>query len=99
MKFAFIQEHRRRWPVSVTCRVLRVARSGFYAWRKRKPSRRWQRQQRLLEKIRIVHRQNRALYGSPRVHRALRVQGQIVSRNTVAKLMRQAKILKKFQNS
>jgi transposase InsO family protein len=97
VKFAFIHEHRRRWPVSVTCRVLRVARSGFYAWRKRKPSRRAQRQQHLLEKIRIVHQQNRELYGSPRVHRALLVEGQRVSRNTVARLMRKAKIRAKIR--
>jgi transposase InsO family protein len=97
VKFAFIVEHRKRWPVSVICRVLRVARSGFYAWRKRKPSRRSQRQQRLLEQIRIVHQENRELYGSPRVHRALRVGGQSVSRNTVAKLMRKAKIRAKVR--
>jgi transposase InsO family protein len=45
-----------------------------------------------MEKIRVVHRDNGELYGSPRVHRALRVDGQVVSRHTVAKLMRKAKI-------
>ncbi len=39
-----------------------------------------------------MHRENRELYGSPRVHRALLIDGQVVSRNTVAKLMRRAKI-------
>ena len=97
MKFAFIREHRRRWPVSVMCRVLRVSRTGFYAWRKRKPSRRSQRQRELLEKIRIVHRQNRDVFGSPRVYRALLVEGERVSRNTVAKLMRKAKIRAKIR--
>lgn len=92
MKFAFVNEHRRRWPVQVICRVLRVSRSGFYRWRGRKPSARQIRQQQLLEKIRIAHRENQELYGSPRVHRALLIDGQIVSRNTVAKLMRAAKI-------
>jgi transposase InsO family protein len=97
VKFAFIHEHRNRWPVGVMCRVLRVARSGFYAWRRRQPSRRSQRRQRLLEKIRIVHRQNQELYGSPRVHRALLVEGEVVSRNTVARLMRQGKIRAKIR--
>jgi putative transposase len=100
VKFCFIDEHRRhcprpspdRWPVSVICRVLKVTRSGFYLWKKRKPSARQVRQQKLLKKIRIKHRENRELYGSPRVHRALRVDGVQVCRNTVAKLMRQAKI-------
>ena len=92
MRFAFIKDHRRRWPVEVSCRVLKVSRSGFYAWRKRKPSARQKRQEQLLAGIRRVHKENRELYGSPRVHRALLVQGQIVYRHTVAKLMRKAKI-------
>jgi putative transposase len=92
VKFAFAKEHRRRWPMQAMCRVLKVARSGFYAWRKRKPSRRQVHREKLLEKIKIVHRENRQLYGSPRVHRALLIDGELVCRNTVAKLMRQAKI-------
>jgi len=92
VKFRFIDEHRRRWPVSVICRVLKVTRGGFYLWKKRKPSARQIRQQKLLAKIRIVQRENRELYGSPRVHRALLIDGEVVSRNTVAKLMRQARI-------
>jgi transposase InsO family protein len=92
VKFAFVREHRRRWPIGVMCRVLQVSRGGYYAWRTRRPSPRSTRQQALLEKIRIAHQRSRALYGSPRVHRALRVDGEIVSRNTVARLMRKAKI-------
>lgn len=92
MKFAFVQEHRRRWPVGVMCRVLKVSRSGFYRWRNHKPSARQLRQERLLQKIRIAYRQNQELYGSPRVYRALLIDGEMVSRNTVAKLMRQAKM-------
>lgn len=92
MRFAFVKAHRTRWPVQIICRVLKVARSGFYAWLKRNPSARQIRQQKLLEKIKAKHLENRELYGSPRVHRALLIDGEQVSRNTVAKLMRQAKI-------
>ena len=92
MRFAFVQEHRKQWPVATMCRVLKVSRSGFFAWRKRPPSRRQRRQEELLQKIKAAHQENRELYGSPRVHRALLIDGQSVSRNTVAKLMRQAKI-------
>ena len=92
MKFAFVRDHRKRWRISVMCRVLKVARSGFYAWCKRRPSARAKRNEQLLAKIRKVSLENRELYGSPRVHRALLIDGEVVSRNTVAKLMRQAKI-------
>jgi len=92
VKYAFVREHRRRWPVGVMCRVLLVSRSGYYGWHKRAPSRRQRRHAELLAKIRIVHLANRELYGSPRVHRALLIDGEMVSRNTVAKLMRSARI-------
>jgi putative transposase len=92
VKFAFIKEHRCLWPVVVICRVLKVSRSGFFAWLKRPVSKRQRRQEELIEKIRAVHQENRELYGSPRVYRSLLIDGQIVCRNTVAKLMRQVNI-------
>jgi transposase InsO family protein len=92
VKFVFIEEHQQRWPVQTSARVLKVSRSGYYAWLKRETSARSQRNDELLAKIRKVHQENQELYGSPRVHRALLIDGEIVSRNTVAKLMRQDKI-------
>jgi putative transposase len=92
VRFRFIREHRCRWPVQVMCRVLKVTRSGFYAWLNRKPSARQIRREQLLARIRVAHAEHRELYGSPRVHRALLVDGELVSRNTVAKLMRAANI-------
>jgi putative transposase len=92
VKFAFIKDHRVLWPVAALCRVLGVSRSGFFAWLKCPASPRSRRRRELIEKIRVAHRENRELYGSPRVHRALRIDGEVVSRNTVAGLMRQEKI-------
>ena len=92
MKFSFIKGHCKIWPVAAICRVLKVSRSGFYAWSRRRPSARQVRQEQWLDKIRKAHEENRELYGSPRVHRALLIDGVIVCRNTVARLMRLAKI-------
>jgi transposase InsO family protein len=78
--------------VGVICRVLRVSRSGFYAWQRRRPSPRQRCQEELIGKIKTAYAQSRGLYGSPRVYRALLIDGQVVSRNTVAKLMRQERI-------
>lgn len=92
MKFAFIKEHRCTWPVKVMCRVLAVSRSGFFAWLQRAPSPRQLRRDALAARVRLVHDENRRVYGSPRVHEALRATGQEVCVNTVAKVMRQEQI-------
>jgi len=92
MRFAFIRAHQRRWPVRVTCRVLGVSRSGFYAWCRRAPSDRARRREVLGHRIREVYERSRANYGSPRVHRALVAQGESVCENTVAKVMNSLQI-------
>jgi transposase InsO family protein len=74
------------------CTVLEVSRSGYYAWRRRKPAPRQQRAAKLTDEIRQVHAASRQTYGSPRVHRALEQQGVTCCENTVAKLMRQCGI-------
>ena len=38
MKFRFISEHSSRFGVERICRVLAVCRSGYYAWKRRRPS-------------------------------------------------------------
>jgi putative transposase len=72
------------------CRVLGVARSGFYAWSSRPPSARSQRDAALRAAIVEIHRQSRRTYGSPRIHAELRARGQRCSRKRVARLMGQA---------
>lgn len=89
MKFVFIREHRTVWPVGVMCRVLGVARSGFYAWLGRKPSSRQRWREDLARKIEAAHQSNRRIYGSPRIHRELLAHGEKVGRHTVARIMKQ----------
>ena len=55
-------------PIDVTCRVVGVSVSGFYMWRKRKPSARAVRHAMIAEVIREVHDASRHTYGARRVH-------------------------------
>jgi putative transposase len=95
VKHRFIDIQKRSYPVKRLCRVLNVSRSGYYAARSRPPSARRKRQWDLTSQIRQIHVTSRETYGSPRIHAELRAQGIECSRNTVAKLMRQARIMPK----
>jgi putative transposase len=74
------------------CALYGVTRGGFYAWQRREPSARTSEDTRLTERIRQVHQQSRGYYGSPRVVRQLRCEGEVVGRRRVARLMRGARI-------
>jgi putative transposase len=90
LRFEFIEQHRKEWPVTVMCRVLEVSRSGFYAWRKRSASVRSQRQQELVSEMEQIHSdRDMRSYGSPRMQQELAARGHEVSENTVSKLMRE----------
>ena len=95
MRFAFIKENQRRWPVTRMCRVLSVSRAGFYAWRDRPRSLRQTRRVALIESIRRTHAECRGVYGSPRLTVELNARGIGVCENTVAKTMRQAGVTAK----
>jgi transposase InsO family protein len=89
VKFRFVHEHRETFRVGVMCEVLRVSRSGYYAWRERPHSEREQANRQLLRAIERVHAESRGAYGSPRVHQALRRGGVSCGRHRVARLMRE----------
>jgi len=65
------------------CKVLKVSRSGYYEWLKRKPSQRQKANEVLLAAIQHVYQASRQTYGSPRIHAALQQQGIIASRNRI----------------
>jgi transposase InsO family protein len=89
MRFAFIDTYRDQYPVELMCRVLKVSRSGYYAWRKREPSKRKMANQKLLALIKEIHQQSKGRYGSPRIYQALLALGYRYNRKRIARLMRQ----------
>lgn len=69
------------------CKVLKVSRSGYYAWSSRPPSARTQDNEQLSQEIAQIHQDSRKTYGSPRIHMALIAKGWQVSRQRVVRLM------------
>lgn len=90
MKYAFIQRHRRVWPIRVQCRVLRVSVSGYHQHlaRRRAPTRRRHlSDEALLVHIRAVYAESRGAYGWPRIWRQMLAQGVRVGKQRVQRLM------------
>ena len=88
--FRFIDAERAHLPVALLCRMLRVSRSGYYAWRSRSPSKRSREDAALTAEIREIHRRSRETYDSPRLHAELRALGTRCGRKRVERLMCQA---------
>lgn len=89
MKYSFIHEHRFEFRVEKMCKVLKVSRSGYYAWLKRPQSERKKRKERLAKRIKQIFLESRRLYGSPKITEELRSEGEKISRKTVARIMKE----------
>jgi putative transposase len=92
-RFAFIDREKALYDLTVLCRLLKVSRSGFYAWLRRPLSARAIADQVLTEQIRDAFDDNRQVYGSPRIHAELADAGVRVGKKRVARLMRKAEIV------
>lgn len=92
MKYAFIRDHRDQFSIRAMCKMLKLHRSGFYAWLEKPLSDRSIEDQRLLKLIRESYVGSGATYGSPWIHRDLRDAGEICSVHRVARIMRENKL-------
>ncbi|WP_417645591.1 IS3 family transposase [Escherichia coli] len=87
LKYRFINEHRTVWGVMTMCRVLDVARAGFYAWLHNPVSARDKDNQRLLTLIRDSYSLSGGVYGYRRVHGDLNEIGETCGKNRVGRIM------------
>ncbi|MGP2832594.1 IS3 family transposase [Serratia nevei] len=87
LKYRFINEHRTVWGVMTMCRVLHVARAGFYAWLHNPVSARDKDNQRLLTLIHDSYSLSGGVYGYRRVHGDLNEIGETCGKNRVGRIM------------
>jgi putative transposase len=85
-----IARHRGEYPLTLMCRVLDVAPSGFYGWQDRAPSRRAQTDAVLRVQIAAMHARSGQEYGARSHQQALQAAGQRVSRRRTRRLMQEA---------
>jgi transposase InsO family protein len=92
MRYQFIAQHRKEYPVSRQCRVLGVSRSAYYAWAMRQRqglSSRAQDEQKLCCWIEDVFLRHQGRYGRARLDAELREAGWIVSGKRITRLLQE----------
>lgn len=90
-----IKAEKATYEVSRMVQLLGVSRSGYYAWAARQdapPGVRAGRRADLVVKIQVAHDASDGVNGAPRITADLRETGEVISRKTVAKLMRENQI-------
>lgn len=90
-----IQAEKATYGVTRMAELLDVSRSGYYAWAARQDrplGPRAARRADLVVKIKVAHDASDGVNGAPRITADLREAGEVVSRKTVAKLMRHHEI-------
>ena len=75
MRYACVDRRRNHFSARMMCALLRVSRSGYYAWRGRPESARARRDRVLTDQIRALHHASGGVYGSPKIHRDLLAEG------------------------
>jgi len=102
MKYKFIDENRSAFAVQKMCQILEISKGGYYKWKKQPESKRKKEDKKMIEKIKIIHKENDETYGSPRITKALNQKGEIkINKKKVERLMKEnniyAKTKKRFK--
>ena len=87
-----MKKWRLHFPIKIMSRVFDISRSGFYAWQKRKPSRRSQEDERLKVAIKAAHKRTREIYSARRLQPELAADGFVAGRDRIARLRRELDI-------
>ena len=84
-----MNEHRHDYAITLMCRVLRVARAGFYAWLHEPVSDHGREDARLLDLIRESYGASHGVYGARRIFGDLREVGEICGLHRVERIMQE----------
>jgi putative transposase len=97
MKYEFMNNHKDEFSIEKMSKMFNISRSSYYQFIQGEPTKRSLENERLLEKIKAIHKKSRQTYGSPRIHAELLLQCETCSRKRVSKIMKKAGIVAKMK--
>jgi len=93
MKYLFVTQYKKTWPIDLMCRVLGVSRQGYYHYRRNIEARRSDAEhQEMLEWMQDIATTSHYTYGRRRMKRAMNALGFPISRTKTVNLMKEAGI-------
>jgi len=87
VKYALIEEYLGQYSIALMCRVLSVARSGFYKWRNNAGSGRAEQQKVVVKAVLDTYVTYKACYGAPRIAKELKAVGIPCCLNNAAAIL------------
>jgi putative transposase len=90
VRYAFIRDNQHEFATRNLCRMMRVQRSGYYAWIKQPKSARHKSDERLSGLIKQLWLESGCVYGYRKIHADLRELGEPCGPNRVGRLMKRA---------
>jgi transposase InsO family protein len=97
MKYEFIRENKKDFPVGKMCQVLGVTRSGYNSHWKKRPSRRAEENQKLEKVILQIYEVSHRIFGLWRILKELIAKGFRCGKNRLCRLMRKLGIRSKIK--
>lgn len=95
MKYRFIQENTGHYPVRILCRVMRVSRSAFYAWKARPAAIITAEELHLYRRAKVLFTASRESLGSRELAKKLRAEGFEITRYRMMQIMQKLKLFVK----
>ena len=95
MRFQFLKEHQKEYNIQKACKILRISRSGYCEYLKRKKSNRTIENEGLTEMIEIIYHENKGRYGARRIQKVLEQRHIKVNPKRVSRLMSEHGVIAK----
>ena len=98
MKYSFVAQHKKRWPVDVMCRLMGINKNSYYSYQRRNKNKPIDLEyQELLDWVKKISESSDYTYGSRRIRRALNALGYPVGRRRTRGLMKQAGVFVRYR--
>ncbi len=92
MRYDFIRQQQKAYPITLLVKVMRVSRSGYYKHLKKHHENKIDPDFELIAKVRVIHTESDGTYGSRRTSKKLRQGGDNVGRCRARSLMKKAAV-------